>query len=70
MINNMKHHPLVRTSQDIRRCLVRLKAFTETPMDVPLAERTYAKTLIEDLQELHESIPELYRDKDLRRRRG
>lgn len=70
MINNMKHHPLVRTSQDMRRCIVRLKAFVATPMDVPVAEREYAKILVQELQEIHESIPELYRDKDLRRRRG
>lgn len=67
MLNNMKHHPLVRTSQDIRRSIVRLQAFVNAPVEVPVDERNYANNLIKDLRMLHDGIPEQYRDKDLQR---
>jgi len=57
-------HPLIKTSQDFRRILLRLQA------ELAKNPETYKKlyeTLIIELSQLRTLIPEEYRDADLKK---
>jgi len=64
---HMKHHPFVRTSQDLRRSIARLESFIHSPLNIPAHELEIAKELLNDLKELHRKVPDEYRDADLQK---
>lgn len=63
---HMKHHPLIRTSQDIRRSITRLRSFISSPLPIPPGELKTAKELVNNLEQAQTIIPEEYRDADLK----
>jgi hypothetical protein len=65
LLHNMKHHPLVRTSQDIRRSITRLKALVESPLPIDKDDKGAAFDIIHLLEQAHKLIPDQYRDADL-----
>ena len=63
---NLVQHPLVRTSQDVRRSISRLKAYLNTHIQhLTVADVAHVKQLIASLENVHQSIPSEYRDADL-----
>lgn len=69
-MRNMKHHPLVRTSQDIRRALARLQSFIESPLATDKDDIVAAQNCIVALRDLQQNIPEKHRNADLATREG